>query len=85
MVANHVVLVDLWWNAAVEDQAVDRVHRIGQNRVTTVHKLTMTNSIEPKLVELHARKRALTDAVMEGNKSNALTLNYKDLIDLLNH
>lgn len=85
MVANHVILVDLWWNAAVEDQAVDRVHRIGQDRVTTVHKLTMEGSIEPKLVELHARKRALTDAIMEGTRANAMTLNYKDLIDLLNH
>lgn len=85
MVANHVVLVDLWWNSAVEDQAVDRVHRIGQQRLTTVHKLTMEASIEPKLVELHTRKRTLTDAIMEGNRVDAMTLNYKDLIDLLNH
>lgn len=50
-----------------------------------VHKLTMERSIEPKLVQLHARKRVLTDALLGGNKVNPLTLNYRDLIDLLNH
>lgn len=85
MRANHVVLVDLWWNSAVENQAVDRVYRIGQERDVTVHKLTMDKSIEPKLVQLHARKRVLTDALLGGNKVDPMTLNYKDIIDLLDH
>jgi len=85
MCANHVILVDLWWNAAVEDQAVDRVHRIGQERDVTIHKLTMANSIEPKLIELHDKKRLLADAVIGGNQSKVLTFNFKDLIELLNH
>jgi len=79
--ADHVYLLDPWWNPAVEDQAADRTHRIGQQRPVFVHRLIAEDTVEEKILELHARKRALADSVIEGAQSPALTRD--DLLDLL--
>lgn len=57
--ANHVILADSWWAPAIEDQAVDRVHRLGQTRPTTVFRLVMEDSIEERVLEIQQRKREL--------------------------
>lgn len=50
--ANHVLLLDLWWNPTTEDQAIDRAHRIGQTRPVTVSRLTVQNTVEDKILSL---------------------------------
>jgi SNF2 family DNA or RNA helicase len=79
--ADHVYLLDPWWNPAVEDQAADRTHRIGQQRPVFVHRLVAEGTVEEKILELHQRKRALAGAVIEGAAAPALT--REDLIELL--
>ncbi len=64
--ANYVIHLDPWWNPAVEDQASDRAHRLGQQRPVTVYRLVAANTIEQKIVELHQRKRDLADSLLEG-------------------
>jgi SNF2 family DNA or RNA helicase len=79
--ADYVYLLDPWWNPAVEDQAADRSHRIGQERPVFVHRVVAEGTVEEKILELHARKRALADAAIEGISATALT--REDLLELL--
>ncbi|MEV0054939.1 DEAD/DEAH box helicase [Saccharopolyspora shandongensis] len=62
--ATHVVHYDRWWNPAVEDQATDRAHRIGQSRRVHVHKLVAHGTLEERIADLLEQKRALADAVI---------------------
>jgi superfamily II DNA or RNA helicase len=64
--ADHVFLLDPWWNPAVEAQAADRAHRIGQDRPVVLHRLIALDTVEEAILQLHARKRALSDAALEG-------------------
>ncbi len=64
--ADYVLHLDPWWNPAVEDQASDRAYRMGQQRPVTVYRLVAEDSIEEKIVALHAEKRALADSLLEG-------------------
>jgi len=64
--ADYVIHMDPWWNPAVEDQASDRAHRIGQKRPVTVYRLVVKDSIEEKIIALHAHKRDLADSLLEG-------------------
>lgn len=64
--ADYVIHLDPWWNPAVEDQASDRAHRIGQTRPVTIYRLVMRNTIEEKIVELHGAKRDLAENLLEG-------------------
>lgn len=57
-------MMDLWWNPAVENQAIDRVHRIGQEAPVRVWRVTIANTVEKKLLGLQERKRALADAAV---------------------
>lgn len=50
--ASHVILLDLWWNPTTEDQAIDRAHRIGQTRPVTVTRITITNTVEDRILSL---------------------------------
>lgn len=65
--ADYVIHLDPWWNPAVEDQAADRAHRIGQERPVTVYRLVTENTLEEKIVQLHAEKRDLADSLLEGS------------------
>lgn len=65
--ADYVIHMDLWWNSAVEDQASDRAHRIGQERPVTIYRMVTTGTIEEKILKLHARKRDLADSLLEGS------------------
>lgn len=64
--ADYVIHMDPWWNPAVEDQASDRAHRIGQQRPVTVYRLVMAQTIEEKIVDLHHEKRDLADSLLSG-------------------
>ncbi|MDR2704785.1 MAG: DEAD/DEAH box helicase, partial [Planctomycetaceae bacterium] len=80
--ADYVIHTDPWWNPAVEDQATDRAHRIGQTRPVTVYRLITLGTIEEKIVRLHHEKRDLADKLLEGtDQTNKLSA--EDLIDLL--
>jgi len=63
--ADYVIHMDPWWNPAVEDQASDRAHRIGQTRPVTIYRLVAKDTIEEKIVDLHKTKRALADSLLE--------------------
>ena len=65
--ADYVFVMDPWWNPAVEAQAVDRTHRIGQQRPVNVYRLVATNTIEEKVMALKARKAALFSQVVDGD------------------
>lgn len=64
-VADYVVHMDPWWNPAVEEQASDRAHRIGQDRPVTVYRIVAKNTIEEKIVDLHAWKRDLAESLLD--------------------
>lgn len=64
--ADYVIHTDPWWNPAVEDQASDRAHRIGQQRPVTIYRLVAKDTIEEKIVQLHHHKRDLADSLLEG-------------------
>lgn len=66
--ADYVLHMDPWWNPAVEDQASDRAHRIGQKRPVTIYRLVTKGTIEEKIVELHHQKRDLADSLLEGTE-----------------
>jgi superfamily II DNA or RNA helicase len=80
--ADYVIHMDPWWNPAVEDQASDRAHRIGQTRPVTIYRLVAADTIEEKIVQLHHAKRDLADSLLEGTDT-AHTLTADELIDLL--
>ncbi len=80
--ADYVVHLDPWWNPAVEDQASDRAHRIGQERPVTIYRLIMQDSIEERILQLHRDKRDLASDILEGGEVSA-RLSEDDLLDLI--
>jgi superfamily II DNA or RNA helicase len=81
--ASHVVHFDRWWNPAVEDQATDRAHRIGQTRTVTVHTLVTAGTIEDRIADLLDRKRALADTVVEAGETWLTELDDDQLRELV--
>ena len=69
--ADYVIHLDPWWNPAVEDQASDRAHRMGQLRPVTIYRLVAQQTIEDKIIALHAQKRDLADSLLEGGDVSA--------------
>lgn len=80
--ADTVVHFDPWWNPAVEDQATDRAHRIGQTKVVTAYKLVAKGTIEEKILQLASKKRALVDAVLTEDAGGVKKLTRQDVDDL---
>ena len=80
--ADYVIHLDPWWNPAVEDQASDRAHRIGQSRTVTVYRLITQGTIETHLVRLHKEKRALASLVTEAGTTGG-HLSVEEWISLL--
>ena len=76
-------IADPWWNPATEAQAVDRAHRIGQERPVMVYRLISANTIEDKVVALQDRKRALFSQVMDDGALMSTALTASDLRTLL--
>lgn len=81
--ATHVMHYDRWWNPAVEDQATDRVHRIGQTRPVTVHAMVTAGTVEERIADLLVRKRSLADAVVEAGETWITELDDDELFDLV--
>ncbi|HEY9763375.1 MAG TPA: DEAD/DEAH box helicase [Trichocoleus sp.] len=80
--ADYVIHMDPWWNPAVEDQASDRAHRIGQQRPVTIYRLVAKDTIEEKIVDLHRQKRDLADSLLEGSDMSG-KISTEDLIRLI--
>jgi len=80
--ADYVIHLDPWWNPAVEDQATDRAHRIGQTRPVTVYRLVAKDTIEEQILKLHGAKRDLVAGILEGT-DQAAKLSTHELIDLI--
>lgn len=81
--ADMVIHYDPWWNAAVETQATDRAHRIGQNQVVTVYKLIAKGTIEEKIVELQSRKKELASTVLGAEGISQAGFSRDELLELL--
>jgi SNF2 family DNA or RNA helicase len=81
--AQYVFILDPWWNPAVEAQAIDRAHRIGQTNSVNAYRLICNNSVEEKIVELQTNKRELADAIISQDKSLISDLTPDDLQSLL--
>jgi hypothetical protein len=80
--ADFVIHLDPWWNPAIEDQASDRAHRIGQSRPVTVYRLVARHTIEEKIIQLHNTKRDLADSLLEGSDQSA-KLSMDELMALM--
>ena len=81
--ADYVFLLDPWWNPAVEAQAVDRAHRIGQTRQVFAYRLITRDTVEEKVLELQKTKRDLADAIIGADNSLIRDLRPDDLALLL--
>ncbi|MCP3098838.1 DEAD/DEAH box helicase [Myxococcus sp. K15C18031901] len=80
--ADHVFLVDPWWNPSVEAQAADRAHRIGQQRPVMVYRLVSRGTVEEKILTLQDKKRALFESAL-GGESGGAAITRADLMQLL--
>jgi SNF2 family DNA or RNA helicase len=80
--ADHVFLLDPWWNPAVEQQAADRAHRIGQDKPVMVYRLVAEDTVEERILELQQRKREIADAAL-GQADQAAAITREELLDLL--
>jgi superfamily II DNA or RNA helicase len=80
--ADTVIHFDPWWNPAVEDQASDRAHRIGQKKVVTVYRLVAAGTIEEKILQLKQRKKDLVNSVLSEDQTGEKLLTREDLDDL---
>lgn len=81
--ADYVFLLDPWWNPASEDQAIDRTHRIGQDKPVFVYRMIAEDTIEEKVMQLKARKAALFDAVIDDDELFSSSLDAADIRELL--
>jgi superfamily II DNA or RNA helicase len=80
--ADHVFLLDPWWNPAVEDQAADRAHRIGQERPVIVYRMVAKDTVEERILALQTKKRALSDVAL-GEANQAVAITRDELMALL--
>ena len=74
--------MDPWWNPAVEDQATDRAHRIGQTKPVMVYRIIARGTIEEQILQMHGEKRDLVDSVLTG-ADTAAKLSTQDLADMI--
>ena len=81
--ADIVIHYDPWWNAAAQNQATDRAHRIGQKHTVTVYKLIARHTIEEKILELQENKKALSDQILSEEGVTASHLTKEDLLQIL--
>jgi hypothetical protein len=82
--AEHVFLMDPWWNPAVEEQAMDRAHRIGQTKTVQVTRIIAKDTIEEKILELQNKKRSTSQFILD-ETSQSFKVTKEDLLSLLSH
>jgi non-specific serine/threonine protein kinase len=80
--ADYVIHIDPWWNPAVEMQATDRTHRIGQDKPVFVYKLIVRNSVEEKILQLQEKKKNLVDQLITTESSFFKSLTSEDVENL---
>jgi non-specific serine/threonine protein kinase len=80
--ADYVVIFDPWWNPAVENQAIDRSHRIGQTKKVLVYRMVMEGSIEEKMLQLQEEKRSLVENLIISDAKTFKNLKKEDILDL---
>ena len=81
--ADAVIHYDPWWNLAVQNQATDRAHRIGQTKVVNVYKLIVKDTIEERIVEMQENKRKLADDILSAEGISSAAISKEDLMELL--
>jgi superfamily II DNA or RNA helicase len=81
--ADYVVLLDPWWNPAVEQQAIDRSHRIGQKRTVISYRFITKNSVEEKILTLQQRKKNISDSLVSAEQSLVKQLNFEEIKAIL--
>ena len=81
--ADIVIHYDPWWNVAVQNQATDRAHRIGQTNVVNVYKLVTQGTIEEKIIDIQERKRRLAEQILEGEGMDAINFTKEEILELL--
>ena len=81
--ADVVIHYDPWWKFAVQNQATDRAHRIGQTKKVTVYRLIAKGSIEEKIIKLQDTKRDLSDQIIQGDGSSLSGMSREDFLELL--
>ena len=81
--ADVVIHYDPWWNVAVQNQATDRAHRIGQTKVVTVYKLIMKDTIEEKIIEMQQTKQKLAEDILGGEAVGSAQISREELLSLL--
>lgn len=81
--ADTVIHYDPWWNQAVQNQATDRAHRIGQKKVVTVYKLIAKGSIEEKILQMQDKKKNLADEILSGETRSLAQMSREELLELL--
>jgi SNF2 family DNA or RNA helicase len=81
--ADYIYILDPWWNPAVEAQAVDRAHRIGQTRRVFAYRLIARDTVEEKIVALQDRKRELAESIVRADESLITSLTAEDVELLL--
>lgn len=80
--ANYVILLDPWWNPAIENQAMDRAHRLGQQRNVSVIRLVSGQTIEEKIMRLHEKKQNLSEEIL-ADTAESYKLTYEDILDMV--
>lgn len=78
-----VIHYDPWWNAAAQNQATDRTHRIGQEKQVTVFQMIMKDTIEENIMKLQAQKKNLADQIISGERLSLSSLTKEELLKLL--
>ncbi|MEJ7780421.1 MAG: DEAD/DEAH box helicase [Daejeonella sp.] len=81
--ADYVFILDPWWNPAVEQQAIDRTHRIGQNKNVFIYKFITKDTVEEKILALQNRKRKVAESLITTEESFVKSLTQKDIADIL--
>ena len=81
--ADYVFILDPWWNPAIEAQAVDRAHRIGQDRTVFTYKFITKNSVEEKILALQRTKKQLADDLISNEEGFVKSLTREDVLSLL--
>ncbi len=81
--ADVVIHYDPWWNQAVQNQATDRAHRIGQTKVVSVYKLIVKDTIEEKIVKMQESKKDLADSILSGEMGSITQMSKEELLQLL--
>jgi SNF2 family DNA or RNA helicase len=80
--ADHIYILDPWWNPAAEDQAADRAHRIGQENPVFIHRLVARDTVEDKILQMQKKKRALSEGVISGAGGTA-DLTQEEILQFL--